>query len=65
LRGSKKERKEMTWVGLGEEKESCIVFIPRPGSHRRAARADSPPRPRGQSARSADGPASLFNFSLI
>jgi hypothetical protein len=59
LRGSKKERKKVTWVGLGKEKECLLVFIPRPGSHTHAARADGPRRPRGQSARRADGPLLL------
>jgi hypothetical protein len=34
-------RKEMTWVGLGEE-ESCLFSSLRPGSHTRATRADGP-----------------------
>jgi hypothetical protein len=42
LRGSKKVRKEMTWVGLGEEKESCLFSSLRPGSHTSVTRADGP-----------------------
>jgi hypothetical protein len=50
---------------VGEEKESCFVFIPRPGSHRRAAPVDSPRRPCGQSARRADGPTPQRGRSVI
>jgi hypothetical protein len=35
-------RKEMTWVGLGEEKESCLFSSLRPGSHTSVTRADGP-----------------------
>jgi hypothetical protein len=65
LRGSKKERKKVTWVGLGKEKECLLVFILRPGSHMRTARADGPRRPRGQSTRHADSPAPRRGRSVI
>jgi hypothetical protein len=65
LRGSKKERNKETWVGLGKKKRCLLIFIPWPGSHWRAARADGPRRPRGQSARSADGPDPRRGLSVI
>jgi hypothetical protein len=65
LRGSKKERKKETWVGLGKKERCLLVFIPRPGSHRRAARTDGPRRLRGQFARSADGPDPRRKLSII
>jgi hypothetical protein len=56
LRGSKKERREGDRVGWGK-KTACFRLQPaRPGSHPRAARADGPRHPRGQSASCANGP---------
>jgi hypothetical protein len=49
LRGSKKERWEKIGSGWGKEKRCLLDFIPRPGSHLRAARADGPRHPRGRS----------------
>jgi hypothetical protein len=45
----------MTWVGLGEEKESCLFSSPRPGTHTHVAHADGLRRPREQFATRADG----------
>jgi hypothetical protein len=40
------EREKGDDLGRVGERGVLLRFIPRPGSHRRAARADSPPRPR-------------------
>jgi hypothetical protein len=55
LKEGKKEREEGPFFGLGTRREAANLTPSRPGSHRRAAGADSPRRPRGQSVRSADG----------
>jgi hypothetical protein len=65
LSGSKKKRKKRRGSGLGKEKGWLLDYIPRPGSHPRAARADGPRHPRGQSARRADGPDPRRGLSVI
>jgi hypothetical protein len=57
LRESKTERKNKDLGRLEKRRGPCFVFIPRPGTHPRAAPVDSPRSPRGRSARCADGPA--------
>jgi hypothetical protein len=50
---------------VGEGVPECLlIFIPWPWSHTRAARADGPRRPCGQSARSADGPDPRRGWSV-
>jgi hypothetical protein len=65
LRGSKKERKEMTSCGLGRRKEatglSLRVLGPTSAQHARIVRD----APHGQSARCADGPAPRRGRSVI
>jgi hypothetical protein len=65
LSGSKKERKKRRGSGLGKKKGWLLDYIPRPGSHPRAAWADGPRHPRGQSARRADGPDPRRGRSVI
>jgi hypothetical protein len=65
LRGSKKERRGKIGSGWGKEKRCLLNFIPWPGSHLHAARADGPRHPRGQSARRADGPDPRRGWSVI
>jgi hypothetical protein len=47
LKGSKKREKGMNWLRWRKRKKGWIDFIPRPGSHPRAAQADGPRHPRG------------------
>jgi hypothetical protein len=56
LREGKKEREEGPSFSLGTRREAANLSPSRLGSHRHAAGADSPRRPRVQSARSVDGP---------
>jgi hypothetical protein len=46
------EREEERTPGSGWriERSACFIYIQRPGTHPRAATADSPPSPHGQSA---------------
>jgi hypothetical protein len=56
LREGKREREEGSFFRFGNEKGGIKLNSSWPGTHRRAAGADSPRRPRGRSTRSADGP---------
>jgi hypothetical protein len=55
LREGKKNGRAGDRVGWGK-KTASLLQPARPGSHPRAAQADGPRHPRGQSARRADGP---------
>jgi hypothetical protein len=56
LREGKKEREEGPSFSFGTRREAANLSPSRLGSHWHAAGTDSPRRPRGQSARSVDGP---------
>jgi hypothetical protein len=56
LREGKKNGREEDRVGWGKKTTCFRLQLARPGSHPRAARADGPRHPSGQSAMRADGP---------
>jgi hypothetical protein len=62
---SKKERGMKCSCGLGKRKEGSRLISSRPGTNLHVARADSPRRPRGWSARCADGPTPRRGRSVI
>jgi hypothetical protein len=53
------------FLRFGKERGDNRLNFSRPGTHRRAARADSPRRPCGRSTRCADGPAPRRGRSVI